>query len=1525
MDMGTWWLATLVMQGRRATTVLDASTKGERYITDGTGEGRSHAIASVTAESGGLSFRPMFGATFQVGDGSPVETLAVSGSDEHAVSVEGGLAQGPSTLYLRRSTPGMRSYHKLALTSDCVVSIGRAAESGLRYDSPWVSATHAQLACASGRFAVRDMESVNGTFVNGLLIGGGEARGLAYGDVVQVMDLTILVGRGYLSLNEPEGLTSNLGDLALPIDHGELMRRAAPATPADRIGTARQFWPAPRLMRTVHRPAYNVEEPPAAKKPDDSPAIMKMGPSFLMGLASIFMAANSVSRLMGGADVLSTAPSIAMCVSMLGGMILWPLISRRYDNKKTERDEEQRRSAYSDYLAALESTFKAERDEQAQILAENRVDARECLRRAVEQDSTLMNRDPHDPDFMQLRVGTGTLPLDADFRWPQKRFSVESDELVDMARRLSERPPKLEGAPIAIDLLEHWTCGIVGDADSRWAAARSLVCQMASLYSYRDVQIAAIVPRAERSQWEFLLGLPHALAEEGKTRLVASDLAGVRELGAWLSRTVAPRRMAEGNHGPVDFAPYVLVLCADRDLEADSDVLASLVELRENLGVSLLFLSPDIGGLPAETALVVELAQDKSRLYARSDVSGTEQHFAPDAPFSQAEALQMARALSRVDLGGGDEAFALPTSLGFLECLGAEDVSGLSVESRWAQADSSRSLAAQFGVDSRGMPAVLDPHESFDGPHGLVAGTTGSGKSEFLITWILSTCVRFPPEQVAFVLVDYKGGGLADAFDREGLELPHLAGTVTNLDGASVARSLASIQAELVRRQRMFADAKRLTGDATMDISSYQRHYAAGDLTEPMPHLFLVADEFAELKQQEPEFLDALVSAARIGRSLGVHLVLATQRPTGVVTDQISANSRFRVCLRVADASDSREMVRRPDAAALEGAGRLIMLVGYDERLITAQAAWAGGTYEPGEAKGDESVELCDASGARMASAAPAAERSEESGVTELDAVLGELRRAAAGRHVRRLWLPPLEAHPTVECLRKRYPDARKDDAPWELDPIVGELDDPARQEKRLLTLPLSREGNAVVYGLPGGGAEDVLTGVIYSLISEHDASEVAIYLMSFSASTLAAFKDAPQVGGLVSSADSEKAGRLLSFIEQEMRERQEELATYGGSFARYRDDGGKRPSILLAIDSISAFIELLPQYEERLEAILRDGPTMGVHCMMLAANSSAVKFRMRPSISLVLTVGLASEDEYRNVLGTMRGTAIPRMHGRGLVRMEKKLLTYQCAFVAAQGGNVFQTISATASELAEHATARAREIPVMPKVVLPKMLLGSKVAKGSLPYGITAGKLGIASFDFSESPLQRVVYSRARDAIPFVRALIGMASSAGWQVDLLDIAKTIGTPAGQLSFQTSDQQDAAQRFQDLSQGRAGEGHLVVISGVMALFTALGLSASRPVKEVLAGLSPDHGPYVLLVDNVSAVSYQTEPWFRSNLTQRDGLWVGAGADNQNAIGTVYGRGEKVDSAVRGLWGYAIEGGHPTLVHLLGKIRKGESK
>jgi S-DNA-T family DNA segregation ATPase FtsK/SpoIIIE len=204
----------------------------------------------------------------------------------------------------------------------------------------------------------------------------------------------------------------------------------------------------------------------------------------------------------------------------------------------------------------------------------------------------------------------------------------------------------------------------------------------------------------------------------------------------------------------------------------------------------------------------------------------------------------------------------------------------------------------------------LDLHEKFHGPHGLVAGTTGSGKSEFIITYILSMSMNYSPDDVAFILIDYKGGGLAFAFENKltGVKLPHLAGTITNLDKSEMNRTLVSIDSEVKRRQAEFNKARDLLGESTIDIYKYQRFYHEGKLKEPIPHLFIISDEFAELKSQQPEFMDNLISVARIGRSLGVHLILATQKPSGVVNDQIWSNTKFRVCLKVADTGDSNEM-----------------------------------------------------------------------------------------------------------------------------------------------------------------------------------------------------------------------------------------------------------------------------------------------------------------------------------------------------------------------------------------------------------------------------------------------------------------------------------------------------------------------------------------------------------------------------------------------------------------------------------------
>ena len=230
-----------------------------------------------------------------------------------------------------------------------------------------------------------------------------------------------------------------------------------------------------------------------------------------------------------------------------------------------------------------------------------------------------------------------------------------------------------------------------------------------------------------------------------------------------------------------------------------------------------------------------------------------------------------------------------------------QKIEQLNILNRWQTNNPVTSLSTVIGVHSDLEPFKLDLHEKFHGPHGLIAGSTGSGKSEFIITYILSLAINYHPYEVQFVLIDYKGGGLAGAFlnKETGVKLPHLVGTITNLDTSEMNRTLVSINSELKRRQRVFNATKDALGESTIDIYKYQRLYREGKVKEPMAHLFIISDEFAELKSQQPDFMDQLISTARIGRSLGVHLILATQKPSGVVDNQIWSNTRFRVCLRV--------------------------------------------------------------------------------------------------------------------------------------------------------------------------------------------------------------------------------------------------------------------------------------------------------------------------------------------------------------------------------------------------------------------------------------------------------------------------------------------------------------------------------------------------------------------------------------------------------------------------------------------------
>ncbi len=310
------------------------------------------------------------------------------------------------------------------------------------------------------------------------------------------------------------------------------------------------------------------------------------------------------------------------------------------------------------------------------------------------------------------------------------------------------------------------------------------------------------------------------------------------------------------------------------------------------------------------------------------------------------ELERFARHLASLHIAEIEEGGEIPNTITFFDMLGIDRIEEYPVVEMWAKSRTYENIKGILGQRAGSAACYLDVHEKYHGPHGLVAGTTGSGKSETLQTYILSLAVNYSPDDVGFFIIDYKGGGMANLFEG----LPHMIGQISNLSGNQVKRAMISIKSENRRRQRVF------TEHGVNNINLYTKLYKNGEARTPVPHLFIIIDEFAELKREEPEFMRELISVAQVGRSLGVHLILATQKPSGTVDDNIWSNSKFRICLRVQDQQDSKDMLHKTDAAYITQAGRGYLQVGNDEVYEMFQSGFSGAVFDENMVSGSKEI-----------------------------------------------------------------------------------------------------------------------------------------------------------------------------------------------------------------------------------------------------------------------------------------------------------------------------------------------------------------------------------------------------------------------------------------------------------------------------------------------------------------------------------------------------------------------------------------
>ena len=1022
-------------------------------------------------------------------------------------------------------------------------------------------------------------------------------------------------------------------------------------------------------------------------------------------------------------------------------------------------------------VAALPAARAAERRRVVALVP----DLAELVRRAETPSLRCWERRNGDPDAMRVGVGIADVPYA-----PPVEVDGGGAPAPEAIAALQSGDP-LDDVPVAVSLTPCDAVGIVGTLPVARAVARALVLQTAVLHGPADLAIAGLVP-GTAADWSWMRWLPHTtdVAGGGPGALVATEPDAMSAVAEAACASSSPRSL-------------LVVIDGAAALTGRGAPGRVLLGLKNSSGIIVV---SDVCDLPSSCTTIVEIDHDAGGVRLLDPRSAAV--LAPLVAWgvSTATATDAAARLARLDDPElGATSANLPESVSLVDLMEGAPTPQ-SVEARWAATRGTADLRAPIGAAAEG-PLVLDLVA--DGPHLLIGGTTGSGKSELLRSLVAALAMSADPDHLAFVLIDYKGGA---AFDRCA-EMPHVAGMVTDLDDRLAERALVCLEAELRHRE------ERLRAVGAEDLFAFRAQGHRSD-AEPLPRLVVVVDEFATLAGELPEFLRSLVGIAQRGRSLGVHMVLATQRPAGVVTDDIRANTSCRIALRVTDRHDSNDVIDSPAAARIprQRPGQALARLGPGE-LVAFQSALVTGTTSQGSA------------GLRLGPAGRPAQPVSEPQRSDLDAVVDAVcaaHRRRGGGQPRSPWPAPLPAEIDTETLEATV--ARGEPAAWL-------VDDPIRQ-RQLTSGWRPADGHLVVIGGPGSGTSTTLAAVALDVCRSRTPDELHVYVMDLDAGLLSALEDLPHVGAVIAPADGERRERLLRFLDDAVASRRARPAP--------------RADILLLVDDLAGLARAHDpvreaEPHERFARIWSDGAAVGVRVAVSIGRAADLSPDLAASAGVVLVH--ATSDAGDGLRFGLRASAAGLNPGRA---------------IRADDGREVQVARPAAGDLA--AAARALAAAVAPAASGPARIgsLPSEIAFEDLPASalvedrrvdvrFAMGDLGLAPTGFAlHDGEHALVLGPARTGRTCALAAIGAAArTAGVEVVVVagrpgDLSALLGleaVPVDSLDCVTEGRRlllvDDADRVSDPSgllarMAAAGDGscHLVVSATADRLRSSYG-------------------------------------------------------------------------------------------------------
>lgn len=1158
-------------------------------------------------------------------------------------------------------------YKKYKLSKDTNIFIGRTPINDISYEfSDYISREkHLAIHIDSDGIAfVEDLKRSVGVYVNGYLT---HSRKLEIFDEIFIMGLSIIYMGDFIAVRDlkTESTLSVITSLKVKM-------------PIEDMKEKKYFVSTPRILKSLDTDEVEIDAPPNPFNVDKTPAILVLGPSLTMSMVMLASLGVSILNAISGGQLSTVIASGTMAVGMLLGSLMWPSLLRSYQKRRILAEESNRKKRYSLYIADIEKTIVEKRNRTVRVLNDNMCPSPEILCSMLDSETNklrLWERSYEDRDFLNIRMGLGNRPFEVQLKTPKQGFQLHEDELRNLPTKLSEKYSVLNNVPLTIDILNNQTIGIIGSQKNIYTILYEIILNIISLHSYDEVKLVLVTSLKQTSEFEDFRNVPHIWSNDKKIRYFATNPEEVHFVFNSINETVKEREESQNRNSlPI---PHFVVIVMEPYLIEKEALLRYMNDADNKVGITTVFAYGDITNLPKSCKTIIQSDNTRTGYYIKNKNANKFISFTLD----NIEINRMkffANELSKLPIKRDSRSMGILERISFLQMYKVGNVNALNIEHHWDNNNSAKSLTAPIGVMAGGEIFNLDLHEAYHGCHGLVAGTTGSGKSEFLQAFILSLAINYSPKEVAFVLVDFKGGDMARPFMAKAFSpaLPHLAATISNLSGNILYRALVSFEAEIKSRQRIFNEAAVTLGVDKLDINSYHKYYKGGRLDIPLPHLIIIIDEFAQLKTQQPDFLAQLINVAQVGRSLGIHLILATQKPSGIVDPQIMSNSRFKVCLKVADKQDSIDMINKPDAAMIKNPGRLYLQVGYDEIYECMQSGYSGATYIPTKTymPDDEiTVQMTDNT-ANPIHSAKIDLSGEKSDKTQLEAVVAEIVSLGQRKGIvaKQLWLDLLPEKIVLHTLK----DVKK----GLCSATVGLADYVRTQEQKPVEIDFTKSGHIALYGASGTGKTTFLQTLIYSMVCEYayTPEELNLYAMDFGGRNLGYLTNLPHTGGVLFADDEDKLSELTSVLQGIIDERKRIFADSNCStFENFRMTSKKLiPAILVLIDNFASFRDRYMDIADIFTDIISCGETFGVYFVITGNTRNSIYYKVTEHISSYFTLKMNDPSNYMDI-HNMRPPVLPEnISGRGITVINNEIVEFQTA-IAIESENESERITA--------------------------------------------------------------------------------------------------------------------------------------------------------------------------------------------------------------------------------------------------------